>query len=154
MYIDNLCRLRDMVRRKFPPKLRTNSWFLLHVKTPSHQLDLVKNFLAKNTVTSMEHLQYSPDWLQLIFTYFLKWNQTWRYSAFVMLLTSLSMLWKSREGFHKMTSRNVSITFTVTGRSVWLHKGTILKEMWLKWLYCSVFLINKVILGTFWRYHI
>jgi len=26
---------------------------------------------------------------------------------------------------HAMTSRNVSVTFIVTGRSVWLHMGTI-----------------------------
>jgi len=26
---------------------------------------------------------------------------------------------------HAMTSRNASVTFTVTGRIVWLHKGTI-----------------------------
>jgi hypothetical protein len=30
---------------------------------------------------------------------------------------------------HSMTSRYVSVTFIVTGRSVWLHKGLSFKEM-------------------------
>jgi len=35
----------------------------------------------------------------------------------------------SWEGFHKIASRNVSNTFRVFDTSVYLHKGTILKEM-------------------------
>jgi len=65
-----------------------------------------------------------------------------------MLLTSLRMRRKAVKAFIK-ASRNVSNIFTVAGRSVYLHKGISLKEMWLKWLYCFVFLRNKVIPGTF-----
>jgi hypothetical protein len=36
---------------------------------------------------------------------------------------------KSGKVFHEMASRNVSDTSTIAGRSVYLHKGTILKEM-------------------------
>ena len=53
-----------------------------------------------------------------------------------------------------MDSRNVCNNFIVAGRSVYLHKGTIFKEALLKWLYCFVFLRNKVILAIFWRYHV
>jgi len=53
-----------------------------------------------------------------------------------MLLT-LIMRRKSRKGFHKMASRNVSNKFTVAGKSVSLHKGTIFKEMQPKCLYFS-----------------
>jgi hypothetical protein len=45
-----------------------------------------------------------------------------------------------------MASRNVANTFTVAGR---MHKGTILKKMQLKGLYCFAFLANKVIPGKF-----
>ena len=82
------------------------------------------------------------------------WNQYWMDGAFVMLLKSLRMRPKSWKCFHKMVSRNVSNTFTAAGKSVYLHKGSILKETQLKLLYCSVFLINKVFLVIFWSYYV
>jgi len=60
MNIDILRRLRDAVRRKRPQKWRTNSRFLLY-NAPAHQLDLVKDFLAKNNVTTPKHHPHSPD---------------------------------------------------------------------------------------------
>ena len=68
MYIDNLCHLRDVVRRKCPIKWRTNSWFLLHDNAPAHQAVSVKAFLAKNNVTKLEHPPYSPDLAPTDFT--------------------------------------------------------------------------------------
>jgi transposase len=59
--IDIFRGLRDAVRRKSPEKRRTNSWFLLHDNAPAHPSCLVKDFLAKNNVTIMEHPPYSPD---------------------------------------------------------------------------------------------
>ena len=44
-----------------PKKWRTNSCFLLHDNAPAHQSVLVKDFLAKNNVTTLEHPQHSPD---------------------------------------------------------------------------------------------
>jgi len=55
MYIDILRRLRDAVRRKRPEKWRTDSWFLLHDNAPAHRSVLVKDFLAKNSVTTSQH---------------------------------------------------------------------------------------------------
>jgi histone-lysine N-methyltransferase SETMAR len=49
------------VRRKRPENLRTNSWFLLHYNAPAHRSVLVKDFLAKNNVTTLEHPPNSPD---------------------------------------------------------------------------------------------
>jgi hypothetical protein len=60
MYIDNLRRLRDAVRRKRLEKWRTNSWFLLHYNAPAHRSFLVNDFLAKNNVATLEHPLYSP----------------------------------------------------------------------------------------------
>jgi len=53
--------LRDTVGRKCPEKWRTNSWYLLHDSAPAHWSVLVKNFSAMNTVTILQHPQYSPD---------------------------------------------------------------------------------------------
>ena len=53
--------LRDAVRRKRFEKLRTNSWFLLHDNAPAHRSVLVKDFPAKNNVTTLEPPPYSPD---------------------------------------------------------------------------------------------
>jgi len=60
-YIDILCRLRDAVRRKHPEKWRANNWFYLHDNAPAHGSVLVKDFSAKNNVTTLEHSPHSPD---------------------------------------------------------------------------------------------
>jgi transposase len=60
MYIDILLRLRDAIRRKRPEKWRTNSWFLHHNNAPAHRSVKVKDFLAKNKVTTMDHPPFSP----------------------------------------------------------------------------------------------
>jgi transposase len=41
-------------------KWKTNSWFLHHDNAPAHRSVLVKDFLAKNSVTTLEHSPYSP----------------------------------------------------------------------------------------------
>ena len=61
MYIDNLRRIRHAVRRKRLEKRRTNNWFLLHDNAPAHRSVLVKDFLTKNNVITLERLPYSPD---------------------------------------------------------------------------------------------
>jgi hypothetical protein len=104
------------------------------------------------TNTGASHILFLT-WSQLIFTYSLSLNKHWRDGAFVMLLTYLGMRQKSWKGF-RMCSRDVSNTFTVAGRSVYLHKRTSLKEMKLKWLYSFVFVGNTVIPGIFWSYHV
>jgi hypothetical protein len=40
---------------------RRNSWCLLHDNAPAHRLVLVKNFLAKNNVKTLEHHTFSSD---------------------------------------------------------------------------------------------
>jgi hypothetical protein len=48
----------------------TNSGFILHDNTPAHRSVLVKDFLAKNIVTTLEHPSYSPDLAQADFYLF------------------------------------------------------------------------------------
>jgi hypothetical protein len=61
MYIYILRRLWDAVRKKRPTKWKINSWFLLHDNAPAHRSVVVKDFLAKNNVTTLEHSPYTPD---------------------------------------------------------------------------------------------
>jgi transposase len=44
-----------------PKKWRTNSLSLIHDNAPAHQSVFVKDFLAKNNVTTLEHSKNSPD---------------------------------------------------------------------------------------------
>jgi hypothetical protein len=98
--------------------LKTSSRFLLHDDAPAHRPALVKDFLTKKNVTTMEHPPLS--WLQLIFICSLDCDQHRRDGTFVVLLTYDG---KAEKGFHRMASRNVA------SRSVLLHKGSILMEM-------------------------
>jgi len=68
-YNDTLRRLRDAIRRKRSDKWRTNSRFLLHGNAPAHRSVLVKDFLAKNKVTTLEHSPHSPGLVQMILTF-------------------------------------------------------------------------------------
>jgi hypothetical protein len=38
-----------------------NQQLLIHDNAPAHRSVLVKDFVAKNNVTTLEHLRYSPD---------------------------------------------------------------------------------------------
>ena len=66
IYTDNLRRLRDAVKTKHPKNWRTNSLFILHDNAPARRSFLVKDFLAKNNVTTT-----LLTWRHLIFTCFL-----------------------------------------------------------------------------------
>jgi transposase len=61
VYIDTLRRLRYEVRRRRPEKWGTNSWFVLYDNGAAHQSFLVKDFLAKNNLTTLENPPHSSD---------------------------------------------------------------------------------------------
>jgi hypothetical protein len=50
-----LRRFLDAVSRKDREKWRTNKWFILHDNAPAHRSVLVKDFLARNNVTTLKH---------------------------------------------------------------------------------------------------
>jgi hypothetical protein len=100
-------------------KRRTNSWFLLPGNSPAYWSVLVKDFLAKNDATTLEHTPYLPDLAPADFYLFPQLKSAFKDGIFVMLLTSLRMQQLSQIGFQE-----VSNTFAVAGRSVQLHKGT------------------------------
>ena len=62
-HIDSPRRARDAVGTKAhpPPKRRINRCFLLHNNAPAHRSVQVKDFLAKNGVTTFGHPLYSSD---------------------------------------------------------------------------------------------
>ena len=89
MYAHFLRRFRDAVRRKRPEKWRTNSWFLLHDNAPAPRSVLVKDFLAKNSVTTLQHPTYYPDLASANFYLSPLLKSSLKGRRFVMLLTSL-----------------------------------------------------------------
>jgi hypothetical protein len=42
-------------------KQRINIWFLFHDNAPAHRSVVVKDFFAKNNVTTLKHPKHSPD---------------------------------------------------------------------------------------------
>jgi len=95
-------------------KQRTKIRYLLYNNAPANRSVLVKDFVA------------GCSWFLLVTSSAISMEGN---GAFVTLLTSSRMRRKSWKCFHKMASRNVSNNFTVAGKSVYLHKGAILKEM-------------------------
>ena len=53
-------RLRECVRRK-RPGLWPDKWILHHDNAPAHDALRFHEFLAKNSITKMDHPPYSPD---------------------------------------------------------------------------------------------
>jgi len=59
-YLEVLTWLRESVRTK-RPRLWPNMWILHHDRTPAHDVLGVCEFLAKNSITKMDHPPYSLD---------------------------------------------------------------------------------------------
>ncbi|GBM08018.1 Histone-lysine N-methyltransferase SETMAR [Araneus ventricosus] len=61
LYLEILKQLRDAIRRKRPENWATNDWFLLHDNALPHRALIVKKYLARHSVTTLEHPPYSTD---------------------------------------------------------------------------------------------
>ena len=58
-YLEELERLREKVRRKRPEELfANNSWILHHDNAPAHTALSVREFLATEQITVLEHPAY------------------------------------------------------------------------------------------------
>jgi histone-lysine N-methyltransferase SETMAR len=55
-----LTRLHESVRRK-RPELWPDKWILHQVRGPAHDALRVHKFLAKKSITKIDHPPYSPD---------------------------------------------------------------------------------------------
>ena len=58
-YLEVLTRLRESVQRKIPG-LWPDNWILHHDNAPAHDALRIREFLAKNSITKMDHPPYSP----------------------------------------------------------------------------------------------
>jgi transposase len=99
-------------------KCRTNSCFLLHDNAPAHRSVLVKDFLAKNNVTTLENPPYSPDVTTAYFSPVPRPKSALKGRRFRVVFKSVRMGWKKGEGFHKMASSIISNNFAYVNRSV------------------------------------
>jgi len=118
MWIDVFRRLMDAVRWQRPEKIGTNIWYLLHDNAPAHRSVLVKDFLAKNNVTTLELAPYSPDMAAPDFYMLSRMKSTlegWRFCDCSDVIKNAT---QDLKGFHKIASGNVFNIFTVTNRSV------------------------------------
>jgi hypothetical protein len=60
-YKEILCHLHSSVQCKYPELRQRKIWLLLHDSTSAHCSVLVQEELAKQQVTILPHLPYSPD---------------------------------------------------------------------------------------------
>jgi len=60
-YIEVLKRLRDRVRRVGPEFWEGRQWILHHDNASARSALIVHEFLARNSITVLEHRPYSPD---------------------------------------------------------------------------------------------
>jgi len=54
-------RLLNRIRRVRPGMCESGDWFLLHDNAPSHNVTIIKQFLAQQKVSVLDHPPYSPD---------------------------------------------------------------------------------------------
>ena len=110
---------------------------------------LVKGFLAKNNVTTLEYPPYYPNLAESDFDLFLDWNQHLSEGTFVKQLTSLIMRWKSWKGIHKMVSRMFATHLQSLADVYFCTRGPFWRKHSLN--DCSVvYFSEKKISGTFW----
>jgi hypothetical protein len=115
MYIDILRRLRDASRRKRPEKVRTNCWFLRHDSAPEHLSILVKDFfLAKNNMTTLDHLPHSPDLAAAEFYVFHQLKSVLRQRHVCYSTDIIKNAPEELKMFHK--TGYISNSFTVAGK--------------------------------------
>jgi hypothetical protein len=110
-------------------KWRTNNWFLLHDNVPAHQSDLTDDFLAKNNVTTLEHHPYSPDVATTDFCLFPLLKVALKVRRVCNDTTINKNAKEELKRLSKISFENVSNNSIVAGRSLYLYKGIILKEI-------------------------
>jgi hypothetical protein len=80
-------------------------------------------------VITLEYHSFSPDLVAADFTFFPRLKSALKEWSLCDATYTIKNVAEELKGFHKTVSRNASNTFTVAGRSVYLQKCTILKEM-------------------------
>jgi len=86
-YLEVLTRLRESDRRK-RPELWSDKWILHHDNALGHDTLRIREFLAKNSITKMDHPPYTPDLVPCDFCLFPKLKMTLRDKYLLTFLTS------------------------------------------------------------------
>ena len=120
MYIDILHGLRDTVRTKNPEKWTMLQYTGRFCSRNKEQRDNTAAYLMLSWPDSSWLLPVPSAEISI------KGGGAFFFLMLRILLSLRRKIWK---GFHKMFSRNIFNTFEIAGKSVWFHKGTILKEM-------------------------
>jgi len=60
-YVEGLKRLRDRVHHVRPELWEERRWILHQDNAPAHSALIVHEFLARNSITVLEHPPYSPN---------------------------------------------------------------------------------------------
>jgi hypothetical protein len=102
-------------------KRRNDIWFLPHTSAPAYRSVLVKNFSAKDNVTTLEHPPYSPDLASTDVYLFPRLNSALKGRRFC---DATDVVKNEKEELKRLSQngfQNVSNKLTVTGRSVFLQ---------------------------------
>jgi len=104
---------------------RTKSCSLFHDNAPAHRSVLVKDFLAKNNVTTLEHPPYSPDSAAADFLRVPQLKSTKKERHFC---DATEITKNATEELKRLSLNSFHLRFQRL-HSVCLYMGTILKEI-------------------------
>ena len=120
--------LREGIRRKRPDKWKNNNWFLHHDNVPAHTSLVVWQFLTSKNITVIPQPPYSPDHAPCNFSYSPRWNYGWNGIVLAWLRRSTQNHKALLTHSHLRTSRDTWNHGKHAGITVYMHKGTTLKE--------------------------
>ena len=149
MYIDILCHLRDAVRRKIPEEWRMNSGLFLR-KCPSTPFGCGEGFLSNEQCDSTRASSIL-SWPGCIWFFYLF---TWLKSAlkgqcFCDATDVIENMTEELEGFSQDGFQECFQHLYSHWQKCIFARGDHFEGNVAKWLYCFVFLKNKVISGAF-----
>ncbi|GBN93722.1 hypothetical protein AVEN_166952-1 [Araneus ventricosus] len=126
--LEILKRLQDAIRRKRPENWATNDWFLLPDNAPTHRALIVKKYLARHSVTTLEHPPYSPDLAPADFYPFPRLKMKLKGHRFVDSDEVIENATKQLKDLSKMDSRSVFLTVIRTLKEVCGCRRNILRR--------------------------
>jgi len=115
-YLEVLTRLRESVQSK-RPGLWPDKWILHHDSAAAHDALRVCKFLAKNSITKMYHLPYSPDLAPCYFWHLPKLKNAQKGQRFADLSDIQHNIKKLLRGIPQTIFKIVSGSGTIVSRS-------------------------------------
>jgi len=125
-YCEFLKWLRSGIRRKCQDKWKKNNWFLHHDSAPAHT-SLVQQFLTSKNITMIPPPICLTSPL-VTFSYSPRWNYGWKGVILTRLRRSMQKRKRLSRESHLRTSRDAWNHGKHAGITVYMPKGTTLKE--------------------------